>query len=77
VSIQSLETQVDTIDVFGDVAYEWGHYRERYTETGKPAVQADGRYVMRWARQADGTWRVTRFTGNTAKEEPLTASRGR
>jgi uncharacterized protein (TIGR02246 family) len=77
VSIQSLEAQIDTIDVLGDVAYEWGHYRERYTETGKPGVVADGRYVMRWARQADGSWRVTRFTANTAKEEPATASGAR
>ena len=71
-TIESLETEVDTIDVFDDVAYGWGRYRERYTETGKPATRAEGRYIMRWARQRDGTWRVTRFAGNTVKEEPVT-----
>lgn len=75
-SIESLETEIDTIEVFDDVAYEWGRYRERMTETGKSQVQTDGRYLMRWARQADGTWRVTRFTGNTEKKTPTaTAAR--
>lgn len=69
--IESLETQVDTIEVFDDVAYEWGHFRERYTETGKPPTQEEGRYLMRWARQDDGSWRVSRFAGNTVKKEPV------
>jgi uncharacterized protein (TIGR02246 family) len=75
--IESLETRVDTIEVFDDVAYEWGRFRERYTETGKPPTQEEGRYVMRWARQADGSWHVTRFTGNTEKKEPVTAGGAR
>lgn len=69
--IESLETQVDTIEVVDDVAYEWGHFRERYTETGKPPAQQEGRYLMRWARQDDGSWRVSRFAGNTVKKEPV------
>jgi uncharacterized protein (TIGR02246 family) len=76
-TIQSLETQIDTIETFGDVAYEWGTYRERYTETGKPQTQEEGRYMLRWARQPDGAWRVTRFTGNTAKKEPASAAQAR
>ena len=69
-NIESIETEIDTIEVFDDVAYEWGDYRERFVETGKPAVSVEGRYLMRWQRQSDGTWRVTRFAGNTIKEEP-------
>jgi ketosteroid isomerase-like protein len=69
--IQSLETEIDTIEVFDDVAYEWGRYTERLAEAGKPAVTAQGRYLMRWQRGDDGTWRVTRFTGNGISEEPL------
>ena len=72
VAIESLETEIDTIEVFDDVAYEWGRYTERMAESGKPAVTAQGRYLMRWQRQGDGTWKVTRFTGNTIKEEPAT-----
>ncbi|MDQ4080247.1 MAG: DUF4440 domain-containing protein [Gemmatimonadota bacterium] len=72
VEIQSLETEIDTIEVFNDVAYEWGRYTERMAESGKPAVTAQGRYLMRWQRQDDGSWKVTRFTGNTVKEEPVT-----
>jgi ketosteroid isomerase-like protein len=77
VAIESLETQIDTIEVFGDVAYEWGTYRERYAEAGKPQVQEEGRYLMRWGRQPDGSWRVTRFTGHTAKKEPVAGGQSR
>jgi ketosteroid isomerase-like protein len=77
VAIESLETQIDTIEAFGDVAYEWGTYRERYAETGKPPVREEGRYLLRWVRQPDGTWLVTRFTGHTAKREPVAGSQGR
>jgi ketosteroid isomerase-like protein len=69
VEIQSLETEIDTIEVFDDVAYEWGRYTERMAEAGKPAVTAEGRYLMRWQRDADGSWKVTRFTGNSIKED--------
>jgi uncharacterized protein (TIGR02246 family) len=75
VDIQSLETQIDTIEAFGDVAYEWGTYRERYAETGKAQVREEGRYLTRWARQPDGSWRITRFTGNAAKKEPAQPAR--
>lgn len=71
VKVESLEAHADTIDVLDDVAYEWGTYNERYVETGKPATQEEGRYVIRWARQADGSWRISRFTGNTAKKEQV------
>jgi uncharacterized protein (TIGR02246 family) len=69
--VESLEAHIDTIEVFDDAAYEWGTYHERYVETGKPATQVEGRYLFRWARQADGTWRISRFTGNTVKEEQM------
>jgi ketosteroid isomerase-like protein len=71
--VESLEAHIDTIEVFDDAAYEWGTYHERYAETGKPAVQVEGRYLFRWARASDGTWRISRFTGNDIKREPATA----
>jgi uncharacterized protein (TIGR02246 family) len=67
--VESLEAHADTLEVFDDAAYEWGTYHERYVETGKPATQEEGRYVIRWARQSDGSWRISRFTGNTVKKE--------
>jgi ketosteroid isomerase-like protein len=77
VTIESLETQIDTIEAFGDVAYEWGTYSERYAEKGKPPVQEEGRYLLRWGRQPDGTWLVTRFTVHTAKREPVAGGQPR
>lgn len=70
VKIDVLEAHIDTIEVFDDVAYEWGTYHERYNETGKPPAQVEGRYLLRWARGPDGTWRISRFTGNEIKREP-------
>ncbi len=72
VEIESLETEIDTMEVFDDVAYEWGRYTERMAERGKPMITIQGRYLMRWQRQGDGSWKVTRFTGNHIKEEPAT-----
>jgi uncharacterized protein (TIGR02246 family) len=76
-SIESIDTQIDTIEVFDDVAYEWGTYRERYTETGKPQTQEEGRYLIRWERQDDGAWRVTRFTANTIRKGPAAGDQAR
>ncbi len=68
--VEMLQAHIDTIEVFDDAAYEWGTYDERFTETGKPPVQVEGRYLLRWARDPDGTWRISRFTGNEIKREP-------
>lgn len=70
VKIDVLQAHIDTIEVFDNAAYEWGTYHERYSETGKPPVQVAGRYLLRWARDPDGTWRISRFTGNEIKREP-------
>ena len=63
--IQSLEISEDTLEVFGDVAYEWGSFDEVYGASGQPPVRDVGRYLMRWERGVDGQWRVSRFAGNT------------
>ena len=65
--IQSLEIREDTLEVFGDVAYEWGTFDEVYGASGQPATRDEGRYVMRWERGADGQWRVSRFAGNNIR----------
>lgn len=75
VKVEVLQTQIETIEVFDDVAYEWGTYNQRSTETGKAAVQVEGRYMIRWARARDGTWRISRFTGNEIKRESAVAAK--
>jgi uncharacterized protein (TIGR02246 family) len=77
VKVEVLRANIDTIEVFDDAAYEWGTYDERYTETGKPTTQVEGRYLFRWARQPDGTWRISRFTGNEIKSEPVAGGQSR
>jgi uncharacterized protein (TIGR02246 family) len=71
--VDSIQVTPDTIEVFGDIAYEWGTYREVYRPEGKPAVREEGRYVMRWTHEADGEWKISRFTGNTVHRSSGTA----
>jgi len=40
-----------------DTAYEVGKYRYDYQDDGKPAV-AEGKYVVIWKKQKDGSWKV-------------------
>ena len=68
--VDTLLVTPDTIEVHGDAAYEWGTYHQVYTPQGKPRVREDGRYVIRWQRGANGTWRVSRFTGNARQRVP-------
>jgi ketosteroid isomerase-like protein len=63
--MDSIQVTLDTIEVFGNVAYEWGTFREVYRPEGKPAVREEGRYIIRWAHEPDGEWKISRFTGNT------------
>jgi len=68
--VESLEVSRELIEVFGNVAYEWGTYREVSRPQGKASVQEDGRYVMRWKRQVNGEWLISRFTGNSLRRSP-------
>jgi len=59
------ETTIDTdgVWVVDDVAYETGRYTySRKGEDGQDAVSR-GRYVVRWKRQDDGTWKIATDMG--------------
>ena len=75
VKIEMLQAHIDTIEVFDDVAYEWGMTRERWTQPDHPPVEIDGRYTFRWARASDGTWRISRMTGNEIKRASAVAAK--
>ncbi len=61
VDVESATTASEAVEVYGDAAYQWGTYRQRAAEHGKPAVDYHGRYVASWRREADGQWRIARF----------------
>ena len=73
--IDSIQVTPDTVEVYGNVAYEWGTYHEVYRPEGKPVVREEGRYVARWARDGDGEWRISRFTANTVHRSSGTIGR--
>jgi len=67
-AMQSVEpgvkVTVTTVDVWldGDAAYETGKYKYEYVEKGKPNTD-EGRYVVIWRRQKDGSWKVAMDMG--------------
>jgi uncharacterized protein (TIGR02246 family) len=59
--VESATATSDTVEVFGNAAYQWGTYSQRAGEKGKPGADYHGRYVASWHREADGQWRISRF----------------
>lgn len=63
-------TSIDlsTSDIFvhdlGAVAYQYGHYTEAlsYKDGKKKPEVARNNFVAQWMREADGVWRMSRFT---------------
>jgi uncharacterized protein (TIGR02246 family) len=54
----SLTFGPDKITVNGKLAYEIGHYTEIVNDKdGKPQT-ANGKYVVVWAKQSDGSWKA-------------------
>jgi len=53
-----------SIEIFGDVAYEWGTYSQRAALKGQPLKEYSGRFVTQWRRGPDGRWLVVRMMTN-------------
>ena len=54
------ETTIDTdgLWVIDDVAFETGRYSYTFTPEGGDQRTSRGRYVVRWRRQPDGSWKI-------------------
>ena len=61
VRVDSATAEPDTIEEYGGQAYIWGRYFEQLAFPGQPYSTQHGRFVMHWARQADGTWLLRRY----------------
>jgi uncharacterized protein (TIGR02246 family) len=59
--VQSATSTSDSVEIYGDAAYQWGTYTQHAGERGKPGAGYTGRYVASWRREADGHWRIARF----------------
>jgi uncharacterized protein (TIGR02246 family) len=66
-SSREVTLQVQKIDYNGDLAYEVGSYTLRFqlTASGSPPMTDDGKYVVVWKRQRDGSWKIAVDTWNT------------
>ncbi|MBX6365217.1 MAG: DUF4440 domain-containing protein [Gemmatimonadetes bacterium] len=50
-----------SLDVYGDVAYQWGTYHQVARLDGGPPGTFDGRFAAQWRRDTDGRWRLARL----------------
>lgn len=53
----------ETLEVFvhGDVAYQIGKIHETFQYPGEEPAEAHNHIFVRWERQPDGTWKISRF----------------
>jgi uncharacterized protein (TIGR02246 family) len=54
------EMTIETEDIWvsGDIAYETGRYSYAFTPANGEPTTLSGRYVVRWKRQRDDTWKI-------------------
>jgi ketosteroid isomerase-like protein len=58
-----LALQVSELQVHTDRAYEFGSYEETWIDAHGSRVTEFGRYVLAYARERDGQWRIARTVG--------------
>ena len=59
--VDSVSSATIAINVYGDVAYQWGTYHQvAHVDAGKPGA-FNGRFVAEWGRSGSGSWRIRRI----------------
>lgn len=63
-------SKVESIDskelvVSGDVAYDYGTYKQEVTPPNGKAQTINGYYVVTLKKQSDGSWKITRHVATT------------
>jgi uncharacterized protein (TIGR02246 family) len=54
----SLTFSPDQVTAKGDLAYEIGNYKLTFNDKAGKTQTSTGKYVVVWARQADGSWKA-------------------
>jgi uncharacterized protein (TIGR02246 family) len=71
VKITDMKLQVRDVVASGDLAVETGHYEWTLNPPkGKPMLE-NGKYVVAWRRQADGSWKLFRDIFNNDAPEKV------
>jgi uncharacterized protein (TIGR02246 family) len=71
VKATDLKLTLEELEVHGDVAIEYGTYSFNLTPPGAAAAVADnGKYIVVWKRQSDGSWQMHRdmFSTNIPRQ---------
>jgi uncharacterized protein (TIGR02246 family) len=55
--------QADQVILDGTTAVEYGHYEFTYPPKDSRPQMDNGKYVVIWRKQSDGTWRILMDTG--------------
>jgi ketosteroid isomerase-like protein len=58
-----MSLQVSELQVHADRAYEFGSYEETWIDSQGSRVTEFGRYVLAYAMERDGQWRIARTVG--------------
>lgn len=58
-----LALQVSELQIHADRAYEFGSYEETWIDPQGSRVTEFGRYVLAYALERDGQWRIARTVG--------------
>jgi len=65
-TIQDWKVNIVSIEGRADLAYEQGTYSQTFTPPGALAPMTDnGKYILVWRKQADGTWKGVRDIWNS------------
>ncbi|HEU4759834.1 MAG TPA: DUF4440 domain-containing protein, partial [Dehalococcoidia bacterium] len=56
--LASISLEATKISGSGDLAYSVGEYQLTFRPAGAGAIQDEGKYVVVYRRQADGSWRA-------------------
>lgn len=51
--------------VSGDIAYDWGTFKQQVTMPNQKPQTIDGYYLVVLKRQSDGSWKITRHVSTT------------
>ena len=64
--VELAEAHMDsaTVEIFDDVAYQWGTFSQRAGMKGQPLKEYSGRFVAKWRHESDGHWLIVRLMTN-------------
>ena len=67
-NIESIDSK--ELVVSGDVAYDYGTFRQVVTMPNAKPQTINGHYLVTLKRQGDGTWKITRHVSTTPPAKP-------